>query len=185
MGKGKRNMKKINTLLLTGVLAPAIAFANDPQPPSEAEIESLVVAAATQYAAAIACGEDMVEIIDVLTLNPWVEYYDSYDAEYVVIWRGDIGCLGGSGTMGIHITSVKIGAASSFYADARNSSPVTKFEFSSRSFDGVVANTSDVIVMEGREYGPDDANCCPSMRVRYTLKREEAGGWAAHQKQEI
>lgn len=69
--------------------------------------------------------------------------------------------------------------------DAWNSSPPKKFEFFSRAFDGVVANTSDVIVLEALEHGEDDANCCPSQQVRYTLKRDGDSNWKLHQRQEL
>ncbi|QJD58412.1 hypothetical protein HG264_05560 [Pseudomonas sp. gcc21] len=178
-------MNKLNALLIAGLLFPAISFASDPKPPSEAEIQAAAIAVTKNYANAVACTEDEYGIWSFLTLQPWTDYYAREDAEFAVIWSGDVGCAGGSGTVGVNLAIVKVGAGNSYYVDARDSSPPAEFEFYSRSFESVVANTSDVIVLEAFEHGRDDANCCPSLRVRYTLKRDENRDWKLHQRQEI
>ena len=160
-------------------------MANEPDVPSEAEIKEKAIAVVKKYAQAISCTDDEYGIWKFLTLKPWEDYYARELAEFAVIWGGDVGCAGGSGTTAVHLAIVKIGSGNSYYVDARNSSPPAEFEFYSRSFDSVVANTSDVIVLEAHEHGPDDANCCPTLRVRYTLKRNENGDWKLHQRQEI
>lgn len=66
------------------------------------------------------------------------------------------------------------------------SSPVTEFEFySSTGYDAVVANTGDVIVIDGRDYAENDGRCCPSLKVRYTLKRDEEGHWKLFNKKAL
>jgi hypothetical protein len=178
-------MKTRTALLITAFLAPFTVMASDPGVPSEAEIKENAITVVKSYAHAIACTDDESGIWSFITLKPWAEYYGREEAEYAVVWNGDVGCLGGSGTSGIQLAIVKIGAGNSYYVDVWSSSPPAKFDFPSRAFESIVANTSDVIVLEAREYGPDDANCCPSLRVRYTLKRDEGADWKLHQRQEI
>lgn len=178
-------MNKIKALLAAAILTPLVALANDPQVPAEQEIRTEAVEVVKKYANAIACVDDEYGLWEFLTLSPWEEYYARDDAEYAVIWSGDVGCAGGSGTTGVNLAIVKIGAGNTFYVDAWNSSPPKEFEFFSRAFDGVVANTSDVIVLEALEHGEDDANCCPSQQVRYTLKRDGDSNWKLHQRQEL
>lgn len=178
-------MTKRIALLITSIMMPFIAMANEPEVPSEVEIREQALAVVKKYAHAVSCTEDEYGIWEFITLKPWTDYYAREQSEFGVIWSGDVGCNGGSGTTGIQLAIVKIGAGNSYYVDPYSSSPPAEFEFYSRSFGGVVANTSDVIVLEALEHGDGDANCCPSERVRYTLKRDEDGNWKLHQRQEI
>lgn len=178
-------MNKSISLLVAAVMLPFSAMANDPEVPSEAEIREQAIAVVKNYAHAISCTDDEYGIWEFITLEPWTDYYAREQSEFGVIWSGDVTCAGGSGTRGIQLAIVKVGAGNTYYVDPWRSSPPAEFEFYSRSFSGVVANTSDVIVLEALEHGPDDANCCPSQPVRYTLKRDDDRNWKLHQRQEI
>lgn len=83
--------------------------------PSEADIKRQALAAAYKNAESIACVDPEYVHQEFMTLVPWADLYDRELAEYAVIWNGDIGCAGGSGTTGVHLSIVKVGAGNTFY----------------------------------------------------------------------
>lgn len=175
--------KTLAAAILSGLFATAATASTVP---SEADIKRQALAVAYKHAESIACVDPEYVNQEFMTLVPWADLYDRELAEYAVIWNGDIGCAGGSGTTGVHLSIVKVGAGNTFYVDPHKSSPVTEFEFySSTGYDAVVANTGDVIVIDGRDYAENDGRCCPSLKVRYTLKRNEEGHWKLFNKKAL
>ena len=102
---------------------------------------------------------------------------DRLNAKYAVLWTGDVGCAGGSGTNGSHVAIVTVGAGDSFTIDPLQSSPVIAFETPVRIIEKFVGNTRDSIILEGKEFGDKDPNCCPSITVRFTLRVDDKGNW--------
>ncbi len=145
--------------------------------PPVQEITRQVIKAATSYKDAIACVEDKIGPKDIAALVPYKTLDDQLEAKYAVLWVGDIGCAGGSGTYGTNISIVTIGVGNSYLVDPLQSSPVIRFESPVRLVNRIVGNTRDSMILEGLEFGPKDANCCPSVPVRFTLKVDEKGNW--------
>lgn len=145
--------------------------------PPVQEITRQVIKAATSYSVAIACEEGKIGAKDIAALVPYKTLDDRPAATYAVLWSGDISCAGGSGTNGTHVSIVMIGAGDSYFVDPLQSSPVIQFESPVRFVSRIVGNTRDSMILEGLEFGPKDANCCPSIPVRFTLKVDEKGNW--------
>ena len=159
----------------------ALSFASQisiAQPaPSVPEITKGVIKAVKSYATAISCEDGQIEPKNIAALNPYKTLDDRLDARFAVLWTGDIGCAGGSGTVGTNISIVTVGAGDSYLVDPQASSPIVTFESPVRFVERIVGNTKDTLILEGKEQGPKDANCCPSIPVRFTLKLDSKGAW--------
>jgi hypothetical protein len=151
------------------------------------EITQKVSESVDHYTAAIACERGPVEPKDIAALIPYgkTEADDLTQAEYAVIWQGDIGCAGGSGTISANIAVVKVSHWGVFLVDPRWSSPIAKFDPPVKYIDRLLGNTRNTLVLEGVTYGDDDATCCPSVRVRFTMKQGDNGDWAIVNKRVI
>ena len=145
--------------------------------PSTQEITMGVITAATNYVDAIACSEDKIEAKNVASLIPYKRATNPPNGKFAVLWSGDIGCVGGTGTSGAHISIVTVGSADTYMVDPHLSSPIVSFESPIRFVERIVGNTKDTLTLEGKEYGPNDANCCPSMSVRFILRADNKGNW--------
>lgn len=145
--------------------------------PSTTEILRGIAKAVNSYRASVSCGDQVVDAKSIAALSAYKTFDDRMDAKYAVLWTGDIGCAGGSGTSGSNIAIVTVGTGDSYMVDPLLSSPVVSFESPVRNIERIVGNTKDTLILEGKEYGPKDANCCPSLNVRFTLKSDEKGNW--------
>ncbi|WP_157214508.1 hypothetical protein [Polaromonas sp. CF318] len=143
---------------------------------SERDITRSIVKAATAYADAVSCEHSKISAKNIATLRPYKAELRG-DARYAVVWSGDIGCDGGTGTVNPAITMVVTGAGYSFVVDPLRSSPSIKHEIPVRYVERLVGNTADSLTLEGKAYGPNDANCCPSVNVSATLKVDAKGNW--------
>lgn len=169
-------MKNCVVVFAAGLLGMGSSCFAQSAPPVQ-EITKQIIKAATSYKDAIACVEDKIGAKDIAALVPYKTLDDRMDAKYAVLWGGDIGCAGGSGTYGTNVSIVTIGAGDSYTVNPLQSSPVIQFETPVRIVSRIVGNTRDSMILEGLEFGPKDANCCPSIPVRFTLKLDEKGNW--------
>lgn len=150
-------------------------FDNKPAP-SKDEIYASVKASAAAYANSISC--DSAEIIDVVPLNPWVKFYDGEGIKYLVVWSGDIGCMGGNGTSTFNAAVVK--RESGFYVDPLESSPAIKFDVPMSAREGglkIIRLTDRSIAISGVTYGPNDPGCCPSLETTAVMASDGKGNW--------
>lgn len=148
--------------------------------PSVQEITKQIIRSVKSYASSISCGGVEVSPKDIAALVPYRSVDDRDSAKYAVLWSGDIGCAGGSGTQGTYIAIVNVGVGDSFLVNPLESSPVVEFgSFEARGFPKIVGNTANSIVLDGFEYNPNgkDAMCCPSVPVRATVRVDEKGNW--------
>lgn len=143
--------------------------------PSASEVTSNVVGAASSYARAVACQSSEIGPMDIIAISQYTSWEDRDDAEYLVFWVGDIGCLGGSGTATLNVTTVVVSTGDSYVVDLERSSPSVTVGASSGS--KVVGNAAGTIFIETHEYANDDANCCPSITKRVALTRDGSGNW--------
>lgn len=163
---------KLACSLLALITIPVIAFA---QQPSANEVRQKVLAAASAYATAIAC-DVKVEASNVVPLVPYTDMGNRDDALYVVLWQGDIGCAGGSGTGGIQVSTVRIGAGDSYMVDVGASSPLVELPLPGR-FSKVLRHSGNRVSIEILEHRPSDPECCPSRKKQVNLLRSEDGQW--------
>ena len=167
-------MKKVICTIAGIVIAP-FSFAQSA--PSVQEVTKQIIRSATDYANAISCAGVVITPKEVAALTPYKTQDDRMDAKFAVLWDGDIGCAGGSGTSGTNISIVTVSVGDSYVVDPSLSSPIVQFESPVRQVSRIVGNTRDSLILEGKEYGENDSNCCPSISVRFTLRVDEKGNW--------
>lgn len=172
-GNQGKHMKFLAALILVGT---GIGSAWSQIVLSEQQVTRNVVKAATAYADAISCEHSKISAKSVAALAPY-KADSAWEAKYAIVWSGDIGCDGGTGSVNSAISIVKVGMGSSFHVDPLRSSPSIKHEIPVRRIERLVAHTADSLTIEGKAYGPADGNCCPSVNVRATLKVDAKGNW--------
>lgn len=134
---------------------------------------------AAQYASAISC-ETQADPRNFLPLLPWNNLNDHDErakAMYALIWHGDIGCEGGTGSSNPHIAIVRISTGDSIVVDPLLSSPVVKFEMPVHHVTGVVKFSEKELLLSANDWGPDDPHCCPSIPIHILVKRDDQGNW--------
>lgn len=164
-------------LACLGLMANSLAQAFDDVPPVKT-ITQAVMRAAQSYADSLGCAQN-IEPTDIAALVPWKKGTEREEAEYAVIWYGDIGCLGGSGTTTANLAIVKIGSGNTFYVDPGRSSPQINFETTGSRIgvSRILGNTKNTLTLEGFDYAENDAMCCPSIRKQFTVRSDSKGNW--------
>ncbi len=157
------------------------AYASQPEL-DPASISSHVLGAAQQYQNAIACANSDKAQQAVIALTPYTDSAHRDEARYAVLWSGDIGCAGGSGTSSANITVVGIGGGDGFFVDPAQSSPQINFDSPVNFIREVVNTTQDTLTLKGKEYAESDPHCCPSIDVRFTLRADDKGNWLLTEK---
>lgn len=146
--------------------------------PTVDEITKAVSEAVDHYTAAVACERGPTQPKDIAALTAYnVENALVPEGLWAVLWHGDIGCQGGSGTSTQNIALVRLRIDNTFLVDPAMSSPQVHFEAPVKFVDRLVGNTADTLVLEGMEVGGQDAQCCPSVRKRFTMKMDDRGNW--------
>lgn len=149
------------------------------------EITKRIIKSAQSYANAISCTEVEITPKEIAALTPYKARDEFLDAKFAVLWDGDIGCFGGSGTSGTNLSIVTVGMGDSFVVDPRVSSPMIQFETPVRMVSRIVGNTRDTLILEGKEYADNDPNCCPSITLRFTLRVDDKGNWKLVEKKRL
>ncbi len=148
---------------------------------SVAEVTRRVLESANSYARAIACETAEATAKDVAALVPLGPATDNApygEGTCAVLWHGDIGCRGGSGTVTDNIALVVRMADDTFLVDPRASSPQIAFDTSIATIDRLVGATKDSLVLDGRRYCDGQwslASC--AVKVRITLQQAKGGTW--------
>lgn len=160
-------------LSLCILLAAGSTHAAPPAPDATAA----AARAAERYAQAVSCTEDEIPPERVATLHPYRDDGDRAQARYAVVWHGDLGCRGGSGSERAHLAIVVVGAGDSYVVDPGASSPAVTFVLPVRWVETLQALAPDRLRVDGLAHAPGDAACCPSRRLRFTLQRQPGGQW--------
>lgn len=114
-----------------------------------------------------ACESSTVDQKVVATLIPYTAEVAAgkATARFAVLWNGDIGCRGGSGTNTVNISTI----------DKRGTSPArivgTDTIDNAASIERIISATRDSLIVDVYTWGPNDAHCCASQYERWTLKR--------------
>ena len=161
----------------------AISLSASAAPRSETDIKRGVANAVERYANAVSCGGVSVKPEDVLTLSAYKDG-EATLAKYAVLWTGDLGCFGGSGTEMTRLSIATINTGQ-YVVQPELSSPVAAFESPVRFVSRVISSGADTLVLEGMEYAPNDPRSMPSKAVRFTLRMDAKGGWRQVDKIEI
>jgi len=128
-----------------------------------AEVEAVV----QRYASSVACGFEGAEFKAVQVAGDKNEPMSFMDY-YAVIWSGDLGCNGGSGTHGVIMTTVGSRAAGTLLVIPENPNV-----FVPTRVVNAVAGAQGMVIIEGPAYLDDDPNCCPSGTASYVYKFDQ------------
>jgi hypothetical protein len=173
-----RMKNPLHTLSATLLLSIALPIGHAASPALDpATIPNRVLETAQLYQNAIACANIDQAMQPVLALAPFESETHREEARYAVLWSGDIGCAGGSGTSTANITMIHIGSGDQFYVDVAHSSPQIHFDAPVKLVREVLNYTQDHLTLRGRTYAEGDPHCCPSIDARFTLHADAQGNW--------
>lgn len=164
--------------LIATSAVPALAQKSLNQEP----VSKGVIDAVDSYRNSIACNYKAITRADVLAMTPLKNEEEFYDAKYAVLWYGDIGCSGGH-AVSSNIAIVQFGWGATPVVNIHESTPAANFPIS--LINRLVAATKDTITVEALAHGPEDANCCPSIKTRYEVKLDNKGAWRVVKKQPL
>lgn len=133
-----------------------------------------VAGAVARYVNAIACAGVRVTPADVLVLARG--YPDASQARYAVLWNGDMACAGGGEPDKTQLTIAAF-SAGEYVVRPELSTPVVAFESPVRRVSRIVSYNARVLVLEGMENGPGDADDAPTVPVRFMLRVDGKGNW--------
>jgi hypothetical protein len=145
---------------------------------TEVWIRKQVFQKALQYAESISCdvGADRENVVALVPWKNFEDFFERENARYAVIWYGDIGCSGGTGSVNPCITVVRISIGNSFIVDLDRSSPKIEFEAYIRDIK-VIRATASELTLSGLAWGPEDPHCCPSIPLQVHLREDGQGNW--------
>ncbi len=160
------------TFALLGCLTFATGAVAAPQSPDY--IRAGVADAVSRYANAVACPVGAVAPAQVLTLV--ADTQAETLPKYAVLWSGDMGCFGGSGSEKTQLAIATYNTGR-YVVQPQLSTPSVAFDSPVRFVSRVVGAGADTLVLEGKEYGPNDPQSTPSIPVRFTLRADDKGNW--------
>lgn len=163
---------KVTFLLLACLAIGANAIAGDAKSPDE--VAAGIANAAERYVNAVACPHVKVRPGDVHLLDPG--QMDSHLPKFAVLWTGDLGCFGGSGSERTHLAIATVNTGQ-YVVQPELSSPVVQFESPVRFVTRVVSATGNTLVLEGKDYAAGDPQSNPTIPVRFTLRASDNGDW--------
>ncbi|WP_370682278.1 hypothetical protein [Comamonas sp. GB3 AK4-5] len=173
-------IRKICSLLAFSICGFALsshAQGDIEKPPSVAEQTKKIIEVVNLYARAIACdADDGLSGKNIAAMTPLTNMLERDEAKFAVLWNGDLGCQGGSGTSGARLAIVGVGAGDTFYVNPYESEPAVDAGLP-RYVERIVGATKDTLVFDVRDYSDRDANCCPSLRQRITIRQLPNGKW--------
>ena len=175
--------KTIVAALTLGVFSNA-AFA------TEFQDKQAIMKMMNPYINAVACATSKVELKDIVNIHPPEEDYTG--STYYVLWSGDKGCEGGSGTMSAYISEVSRYSTSRPFlvntddalGDNNEKAWATRSSFTNYRFINSMKKTQDgLLEIVSWNYaddiygGKDGGNNFPANKFKYTLALDEESGW--------
>jgi hypothetical protein len=155
------------SLVLSSLCAETAFGADASSPTSQKAVIQEVVRVANKFIDHGPCEPSRADPSTVATMSPYTPDVEAGRgaAEYVVVWSGDIGCRGGSGTNTMNYLLVeKRGVTSARIVGVG--------ELDGASIERIVAATPDTLTVDAYTWGPDDAHCCASVYERWTFRLE-------------
>lgn len=131
---------------------------------------------ASGYAKSISCDPNL-DLKKMVVMRTTADGLDKNQLRYALIWGGDIGCMGGSGSWGWHISIVGHGAGNTVIVLPELSSPAIKFYLPCRfSVRQVVKVNDHEIKLYGEDYMPYDG-CWPEAYSSIRMIQDSRGNW--------
>lgn len=156
-----------STCCLTATAAQAAPLSID-------ELKARVAEVVERHVGTIACPGVKIAPHDVLALIP--QQHVETMAKFAVLWHGDLGCWGGSGTERTNLTVATVNTGQ-VVVQPELSSPAIAFDSPVRFVERVVSSSPDTLVLEGKAYGPQDPRSNPTIPLRFTLRLDDKGNW--------
>lgn len=192
-------MKKI--ILFSSVLLCNLAFADNESTEykvSQYELDEAkheVLEKAKQYAQSVACmttfDDDSEEkLTSVNNVYP-LEYSKMFDdgkvsGSFLVLWSGDVGCMGGSGTYGYSLTEFQRASDSRPFTMSNLDLLMDLYEVSEINTrfiqDVSYNNRTKALEIISYDFAPNDSNHSPSLKYRYNFKNSDYGNWKLSEK---
>ncbi len=164
--------------LITGALMCAISLHVAAE--SEFEQKAKSISVLKKYTETVACGTDFEE----RPLEDFLKHtFTAVEGHsYYVLWYGDIGCAGGSGTSSFYISEVGRDTETRPFLVKELNAFGDEFEkeVNSRFIEDVIMISSNHFSVISSEFSENDSNNFPSLKFRYELKR--ANGWGSNWK---
>lgn len=154
-----------------------------------------VLEQAKQYGASVACettfngerGEDVTTTDNVYPLqySEWTSD-GSVVGSFLVLWGGDVGCMGGTGTWGYSLTEFQRFSGTRPFTVLNADLLEDLYELSeinSRFIQDVSYNdrTKNLEIVS-YAFAPNDLNNFPSYKYRYNFKKSNSGKWSLSKK---
>jgi hypothetical protein len=174
-----------NVLKIMGLVSLLIVFPNIAQSNADslsAKKVNTIANKFVQYANSISC--DRLDQSDIKVFPITLEGEPDYIQNYVAVWSGIQQCSRGSGAGAVKIAVVSE-VSNGFCVDVSKSSPIVAIDLPIK--EKVLAKVIDNknIAVSGAEYGPNDPNCCPSIKTAYLLSWNNEKGWVLIDKQRL
>ncbi|MCU4499250.1 hypothetical protein KTI59_03810 [Acinetobacter radioresistens] len=147
----------------------------------------------TNYISSVACENEKLDPKNIFTIDRDI---DSGIGTYYVLWTGDKGCMGGSGTISSYVSEVSRYSNNRPFLvmndDAFNNEKNWKYDsednvisagINFRFIESIRKINSDSFSIIAWNYaddkfgGKDGGNNFPANRFKYTLKKLEGTGW--------
>ena len=157
---------------------------------SELQDKQIIMKLMNNYINSVACATSKVQINNIVSIFPPEEDYTG--STYYVLWSGDKGCEGGSGTMSSYITEVSRYSSSRPFlvntddalGDNNEKAWAAGTWFTNYRFIESMKKTKDgSLEIIGWNYadakygGKDGGNNFPANKFKYTLALDEEAGW--------
>lgn len=121
---------------------------------------------------------------DAKNVFPFADVSAGVESAYLALVASDLTCAGGSGTSVTALVLVRTASGQEggenplayLRVDPNLSQPVAQTVGAPRAITGF-KQVGGQLFAQGVEYGPDDANCCPSLKTTYkvSLKKKNVG----------
>lgn len=160
---------------------------------SESTERAQVMKTMTNYISSVACEDEKLDPKNIFTIDRDI---DSGIGTYYVLWTGDKGCMGGSGTISSYVSEVSRYSNNRPFLvmndDAFNNEKNWKYDsednvisagINFRFIESIKKINSDSFSIIAWNYaddkfgGKDGGNNFPANRFKYTLKKLEGTGW--------
>ena len=171
---------------ITGVVMCAISFQAVAESELEQKVKSIVVL--KKYTETVACGTNFE---DERPLEEFLKHTFTANEghSYYILWQGDIGCAGGSGTTSFYISEVARDTDTRPFLVKTLNAFGKDFEdkVNTRFIENVTMVSSEHFSVVSSEFSEDDSNNFPSQKFRYEVKRSNAWDteWKVASKEKI
>ncbi len=160
-------IQKITVLslgLLTATFYASLSFAQD-------NAEQAAYRQAKKYAEMVACGTNFSD-----DNNP-VKFFpigtDKNELRYAVLWQGDVGCLGGTGTSYYVLSVFKYASLAKTFLLAQDDvfGEINKNDFTinSRFIESIKQINATTLMVQSLDLTDDDLPNQPTLRYRYVI----------------